>query len=54
MLAAALSPGAPLYAAAVSVALAAGIAVLGRGALRRVDDGPEPLDVEAQAITLGE
>ena len=54
LLAAALSPGAPLYAAAASVTLAAGIAVVGRRALRRVDDGPEPLDVEAEAVTVGD
>ncbi|ASU58088.1 MFS transporter [Nocardiopsis dassonvillei] len=53
-LAAALSPGAPMYAAAVSVALAAGIVLLGRGALRRVDNGTESARAEAEAITLGE
>jgi predicted MFS family arabinose efflux permease len=53
-LAAALSPGAPMYAAAVSVALAAGIVLVGRGALRRVDNGPESARAEAEAITLGE
>ena len=53
-LAAALSPGAPMYAAAGSVVVAAAIVLLGRRALRRVDDGPEPVEVEAQAITLGQ
>ncbi|MFJ9552407.1 MFS transporter [Nocardiopsis sp. NPDC101807] len=52
-LAAALSPGAPMYAAAGSVVVAALIVLLGRRALRRVDDGPEPAEVEAQAIALG-
>ncbi|WP_433701057.1 MFS transporter [Nocardiopsis sp. CA-288880] len=52
-LAAALSPGAPMYAAAGSVVVAALIVLLGRRVLRRVDDGPEPVEVEAQAIALG-
>ncbi len=53
-LAAALSPGAPMYAAAGSVALAAGIVLVGRKALRRADNGPESARAEAEAITLGE
>ena len=52
-IAAALSPGAPMYAAAVSVVLAALIVLVGRKALYRVDDGPEPVLAEAEAITRG-
>ncbi|MEU0491521.1 MFS transporter [Nocardiopsis changdeensis] len=52
-IAVAVSPGAPLYAAAGSVAVAALIALAGRRVLRRVDDGPEPAEVEAEAITRG-
>ena len=44
----------PYYVAAVSVLIAAAIVVIGRRALRRVDNGAEPELVEAQAIGVGE
>ncbi|GAA1441231.1 hypothetical protein [Nocardiopsis tropica] len=43
-----------MYAAAGSVVVAALIVLLGRRVLRRVDDGPKPAEVEAQAIALGQ
>ncbi|WP_017569599.1 hypothetical protein [Nocardiopsis halotolerans] len=43
-----------MYAAAVSVALAAVVSLIGHGALSRADNGPESVRAEAEAITMGE
>ncbi|NQX12413.1 MFS transporter [Microbacteriaceae bacterium VKM Ac-2855] len=52
-LAAAISPSLPMYAAAASVLIAVLLVFLGRRPLTRVDDGPEPAAVEAEAVAVG-
>ena len=49
-----IAPSTPYFVAGAAVLGAALITVLGARALRRVDDGPEPAMVEAQAIALGD
>jgi ACDE family multidrug resistance protein len=53
-IAAALSPSAAYWFAAISVALGFGVVTVFGTNLRRVDDGPEPQRVEAEAIGVGE
>ena len=54
LLADTIAPSAAYVFAAASVAVAFVVVVAARGALRRVDDGPEPARVEAEAIGAGE
>jgi len=54
LLADTIAPSAAYVFAAASVAVAFVVVVSARGALRRVDDGPEPARVEAEAIGAGE
>ncbi|KQM24159.1 MFS transporter [Frigoribacterium sp. Leaf8] len=54
LLADTIDPSAAYVFAAASVAVAFVVVVAARGALRRVDDGPEPARVEAEAIGAGE
>ena len=49
-----VSPEAPYFAAAGSVALALAVVVVGHRALRRVDGAPEPALAEAEAIAVGD
>lgn len=46
--------GLPYYVGGLSVAIAMVLVLVFRGKLRRVDDGPEPALVEAEAIGLGD
>jgi ACDE family multidrug resistance protein len=53
-IAAAISPSAAYWFAAISVTIGFGVVTVFRTNLRRVDDGPEPERIEAETIGVGE
>jgi ACDE family multidrug resistance protein len=54
ILAAAIAPSTPYFVAGIAVLGATLISILGARALRHVNDGPEPVEVEAEAISIGD